>query len=110
MTSPPSSPPRPSNATRLRRTRADRAQAEQQKKNGGPHPRPYAPTKGLFLKEIGMADIRHPKRGYQKVSRAPSCIVRPPTVVDRIVEVPVWTAPTAEPTQPVLVVLEQTLS
>ncbi len=52
-------------------------------------PRPYAPTKGLFLKEIGMADIRHPKGVYQNVRRAPSCIVRPPTVVDRMVEVPV---------------------
>ena len=77
------------NATRLRCTRADHAQAELKKKTETLIPRPYAPTKGLFLKEIGMADIRHPKGEYQKVSRAPSCIVRPPTVVVRMVEVPV---------------------
>ena len=43
-----------------------------------------------------MAEVfRHPMGVYQKESRAPSCIVRPPTVVDLIVEVPVWIAPTA---------------
>jgi len=77
------------NAARLRCTRADHAQAEQKKKNGDPHSTTIWSHKGLFLKGIGMADIRHPKGDYQKESRAPSCIVRPPTVVVRIVEVPV---------------------
>ena len=77
------------NATRLRCTGADSAQAEQKKKNGDPHSTTICSHEGAFLKEIGMADIRHPKEVYQKVSRAPSCIVRPPTVVDRMVEVPV---------------------
>jgi hypothetical protein len=52
-------------------------------------PQPYAPTKGLFLKEIEMAVTRHLEGVYQNVIRALSCMFRIGTEVPEIFDVPV---------------------